>query len=101
MESPGRRGFQVQLVTKDSGALQEKQVPRETGVLKVPEEFLDPLGRKETRVYLGFLVRKAWLAKRASKGLQERWDLEDPGVSLDLVGALAFLACLGPLDFLE
>lgn len=88
-------------------------------------------------MYLGFLVQKAWLVKRvtqvlpgslaswevqenqASKGLQERWDLEDPGVSLevegkwaqkgppasqvnwDLVGALAFLACLGPLDFLE
>lgn len=49
MESLGHRGFQVQLVTKDSRALQEKQVPRETGVLKVPEEFLDPLGQKETR----------------------------------------------------
>lgn len=49
MESLDLRAFQVQLVIKDSEALQEKQVLRETEAFKVPEEFLDPQGQKETR----------------------------------------------------
>lgn len=103
-------------VTKDSGALQEKQVPRETGweqmrphhgkatrfselsvdfaclhdlctllsedalfplsllpsrVLKVPEEFLDPLGRKETRYVLSCRCQiqfPRWLASSGTSG---------------------------------
>lgn len=49
MGSLDLRAFQVQLVIKDNEALQEKPVLGETEVLKVPEEFLDPLGPKETR----------------------------------------------------
>lgn len=49
MESLDLRAFLVQLVIKDSEGLQEKQVLRETEALKVPGDFLDLLGQKETR----------------------------------------------------
>ncbi|EPY83577.1 hypothetical protein CB1_000550001, partial [Camelus ferus] len=72
----------IDMVTKDSEDLQEKQVPREREGLKVLEEFLVPLGPKEIRGYPEFLVPRVLLVKRANRGRQERWDPEDPGGSL-------------------
>ncbi|KAF7469569.1 Hypothetical predicted protein [Marmota monax] len=59
------------------------------------------LVKRETQVLQGSLVNWEIQANRANRVLQERWDLEGPGAFLDLLVALASLACLGLLDFLE
>lgn len=77
------------------------------------------LVKRVTQVLRGSLASWEAQENQANKGLQERWDLEAPGGSLavegkqdqkglqafqvnwDLLAALAFLACLGPLAFLE
>lgn len=89
MENLGLEVFLVHLVIKDSEDLQEKQVPRETEGLQVPEEFLASLGPKETRACQG------WTAVTGS--------LECPGqrVNQGNLGLLVMQDCRGYLVCLE
>lgn len=89
MENLGLEVFLVHLVIKDSGGLQEKQVPRETEGLKVPEEFRASLGPKETRACQVSMAVKGYL-----ECLEQR-------VNQGNLGLLVMQDCRGYLVCLE